>query len=76
MTINFDAERQSKIAFAHQHGYAIQHDEKFKLWRVYKHRTYPLVVNASDLQVAMCNIEWDAIDVSFALAMVDAGARL
>lgn len=75
MTINFDAERQSKIAFAHQHGYTIQHDEKYNLWRVYKHRTNPFVVIASD-QVAMCNIEWDAIDVSFALAMVDAGARL
>ena len=74
MNINFEAEKQRKKEFAAEHRYTIVLSHDF--WRVVKKHNYLVLGEYTFSQVAMCTMEWDAIDVAFALAMVDAGARL
>ena len=74
MTIDFEAEKRRKKEFAAKHRYTIEFAKDF--WRVIKKHNYLALGEYTFSQVALCTIEWDAIDVAFALAMVDAGARI
>jgi hypothetical protein len=74
MTINFEAEKRAKKDFAAKHRYSIVLSQN--LWRVCKKQDYRTLGEYTFSQVALCTGEWDAIDVAFALAMVDAGARI
>ncbi len=66
------AEVKRKIEFAAGYGVRVKRDEVHNLWRVYAGRQ----AAGGETQIAMCTIEEDAADVAYALAMMNAGARL
>lgn len=75
MPINFEAEKRAKKEFAAKHRYTVTLRQDLS-WDVIKKNDFLYLGEYTFSLVARCIGEWDAIDIAFALAMVDAGARL
>jgi hypothetical protein len=73
MLNQLEADTQFMLDFAAKHGTTVKYDERYRLWRVYMDRMW---MSADPVQLAMCNTQYDAGKVAYALAMVKAGARI